>query len=128
MEAKDVVVRTRKSMLETGKALLPMPLQFVSGSDIVIMFEKAMDCIEERAVAGHGKQWVFVKPIPTMAGLLCRDCAVCMLCHAPTEETVRYQGGRMKLCVGCMDACAVCGQAKVRHHPCCEGQGKKYFT
>ena len=128
MEVKDVVVKTRKSMLETGKTPLPMQIQFVTGTEIVIMLEKAMDCIEERTIPGHdGKQWVFVKPIPTTAGLLCRDCSVCTLCHAPTEDTVRHQGRRLKLCVACMDDCSVCRQAKVKHHPCCEGQAKKYF-
>lgn len=127
MELKDVVVKSRKSMLDTGRTVRPMQLQFVSGTDTVIMFEKAMDCIEERDIPGHGRQWVFVKPIPTMAGLLCRDCAVCTLCGMPTQDAVRHQGRPMKMCAACADACAVCGQAKVKHHPCCEGLGKKYL-
>lgn len=127
MEFKDVVVKSRKSMLETGRTLRPVQLQFVTGTDIVIMYEKAMDCIEERNVADHGKQWVFTKPIPTMAGLFCADCAVCTLCGMSTKDTVPYQGRRVKMCAACVDACDVCGQARIKHHPCCEGVGKKYF-
>lgn len=127
METKDIHVKSRKCMLETGKTVHPMNLQFVSGTEPVIMFEKAMDCVEEREVPGHGPQWVFVKPIPTMAGLVCRECEGCAICRSPTPDTVRYHGKRIKICQECTDACSVCGQAKTRHHGCCEGLGAKYF-
>ena len=119
MEMKDVVLKSRKSMLETGKLVHPVQLQFVTGTDIVIMCEKALDCIEEREIQGIGKQRLFTKPIPTLAGLVCNDCNRCMLCRDPTTDMVKCKGRSMKICVACMDACQVCRQVKVRHHSCC---------
>lgn len=122
MEFKEVVLHTRKSMLETGKSVAPVQLQFVTGTDIVIMCESALDSIEERQVPGKGIQAVFTKPIPTMTGLLCKECRVCMLCRAPTQETVRVKGKPVNICVQCMQACEVCQQIKVKHHLCCFGR------
>lgn len=127
MELKDVVLKSRKTMLETGRTAHPMQLQIVSATEPVIVFEKAMDCIEERLIPGSGTQWVFTRPIPTASGLVCKDCDACTVCHAPTEQTVRLGGRRLKVCAACMDACSVCGQAKARHHGCCAGLGGKYF-
>ena len=125
MESKDVVLKTRKSMIETGKRAHPLNIQLVTGTEIVIVCEKALDCIEEREITTTAdgptttKQWVFTKPIPTAYGLLCRDCSVCMLCREPTSETVRRDGRPLKICVSCMEACDICQQIKVKHHPCC---------
>jgi hypothetical protein len=119
METKPVFLHTRKSMMETGKSIQPMQLQFVTGTDVVIMCENALDSIQEREVPGKGSQWVFTKPIPTMTGLLCKECRVCMLCRDPTQETVRCKGKTISLCVSCMQACEMCQQIKVKHHICC---------
>jgi hypothetical protein len=128
METKDVELKTRKSMLETGKNVHPVQMRFVTGTDVVIMCERALDSIEERDLPGKGKQWVFVKPIPTMAGLICKDCTACVLCLSDAgSDEVRHQGKRIKLCMECMDVCAGCQQAKVRHHSCCTPLGRKYF-
>jgi hypothetical protein len=119
MESKPVMLHTRKSMLETGKSIHPMQLQFVTGTDVVIICEKALDSIQEREVPGKSSQWVFTKPIPTMTGLLCKECRVCMLCRDPTQETVRCKGQSISLCVSCMQACENCQQIKIKHHLCC---------
>jgi len=123
MESKDAVLKTRKSMIETGKRAHPLNIQLVTGTDVVIVCEKALDCIEERQIKGADgtttTQRVFTKPIPTAYGLLCRDCNVCMLCRDPTGEIVRCDGRPAKICFSCMDACEICQQVKVKHHPCC---------
>ena len=127
MEMKDVVLKSRKTMLETGKSVHPTYIQFVTGTDVVIMCEKALDCIEERDVPGSGKQRVFTKPIPTMTGLLCGECKVCVLCRDPTTELVKCRGKPTKICVSCMEACESCHQIKVRHHACCAAAVGKFI-
>ena len=119
MEMKDVVLKSRKCMIETGRSVHPTHIQFVSGTDVTIVCEKALDCIEEREIPGKGRQWIFTKPIPTLTGLLCHDCAVCVLCGDATGEMVKCRGKPTKICVSCMDACGACHQVKVRHHDCC---------
>ena len=126
METKDVILKSRKTMLETGKHVRPMNIQLISSADIVIACEKALDCIEEREIPGKGKQWVFIKPIPTASGLTCKDCQACVLCCANAKDEIRHQGKRIRVCVACMDACTACQQAKVRHHSCCVGIGGQY--
>ena len=124
MEHKDVVLKTRKSMLETGRFAFPMTIQFVSGADIVIAYEKAMDCVEERTIPGKGKQWVFTKPIPTIAGLICKDCAVCVICQAPSRGTnIKHHGQTISVCLYCTDNCKGCNQPKLKHHACCPNLG-----
>ena len=54
-----------------------------------------------------------------LCGLLCRDCQVCQLCGAPTEEKFRCDGTPVRVCLECTDFCGVCGQGKIRHHVCC---------
>ena len=127
METKDVVLKSRKTMLETGKTVHPTHLQFVSGTDVVIVCEKALDSIEEREIKDKGKQWVFTKPIPTASGLLCRDCDVCVLCRAPATSMVNCRGKPTKICVVCMDACDMCQQPKARHHNCCTSALRRFF-
>jgi len=123
MEHKDVVLKTRKSMLETGRFAYPVNIQFVSGADVVIMYEKAMDCIEERNIQGKGKQWVFTRPIPTMAGLVCKDCAICAICQTPSKEIIKHRGRPLNVCLHCVDQCPGCQQAKLKHHGCCPTTG-----
>lgn len=128
METKDIVLRSRKTMLETGKHTRPMQLQLVTSTEIVIACERALDCIEEREIPGHGKQWVFTRPIPTLCGLVCKDCKACTLCGCDaSNEDVRHPQGfkRIKVCTMCTDFCTECGQGKVRHHACCKGLGRK---
>ena len=125
METKDVMLKTRKSMLETGKPICSTTqIQFVSWTEIVIMCEKAMDCIEEKNIPGKGKKWVFTKPIPTMAGLVCRECKACVLCCGYSDKEVRHRGKRIKICMSCMDGCPSCQQMNVKHHPCCISPGR----
>ncbi len=70
MESKDIALKSRKTMFETGKLVRAVDIQIVSCTCIVIMYERALDCIEEREVPGKGRRTVFTQPIPTMAGLL----------------------------------------------------------
>lgn len=126
METKDVVLKTRQTMLEIGKTVRQTTIQFVSSADIVISCEKALDCIEQRDIPGHGKQWVFVKPIPTLSGLICKDCQACTLCGGAAQSDVRYQSKRIKACVSCTDICDICQQAKIRHHMCCVAQNSNH--
>ena len=130
MENKDVVLKSRKTMLETGKHTRPMHIQLVTSADVVIACEKALDCIEERDIPGHGRQWVFVRPIPTLCGLVCKECKSCTLCGsiASEEEVRHHQGKRIKVCTSCSDLCSVCQQGKVRHHACCTGLNDRYLT
>ena len=127
METKDIVLKSRKTMLETGKPTRPTHMQLVASSDVVIACERALDCIEKREIPGHGPQWVFVRPIPTLCGLICRECKACTLCGADaSEEEVRHhQGKRIKVCTACADVCVACQQSKVRHHACCVGLGDR---
>jgi len=127
METKDMVLKSRKTMLETGKNIHPINIQFVSNTDVVIACEKALDCIEQRTIPGYGSQWVFVKPVPTTAGLICRDCKACVLCNTPAPNEVRHHGRKIKVCDLCIDACSKCQQPKVRHHVCCTGLGRAYL-
>ena len=127
METKELTLKSRKSMLETGKNIHPVNIQFVSSTDLVISCEKALDCIEEREIPGHGMQWVFTKPIPTISGLICKECQACVLCGATARDEVRHHGKRIKVCMSCVDICSTCQQAKVRHHACCAGVGGKYL-
>lgn len=127
METKEVKLKSRKTMLETGKNVHPLQMSFVTGTDVVIMCERALDCIEEREIQGNGKQWVFVKPIPTLSGLVCKDCQACVLCGSSASEEARHNGKRIKVCIECADRCPTCQQTKVRHHSCCSGLGRRYF-
>lgn len=143
METKDVVLKSRKTMLETGKLAQPVDLQIVSCTGIVIMYERAMDCIHEReevieavappppagndcrgparqaaaapAVPTRKRRWVFTQPIPTMAGLLCADCRVCAVCGQAAED----ERDRVKHRGRWIRACAMC----VEPCPVC-GQGR----
>ena len=122
LEHKDVVLKTRKMMIETGKRMGPTTVQIVTGSAIVIMYERALDCIDEivSTTPDAPPRYVFTAPIPTMCGLLCRDCQVCQICGSPTEERVRLDGGSSaRVCLNCTDHCAECGQGKIKHHSCC---------
>jgi hypothetical protein len=128
MEMKDVTLKSRKSMLETGKNIHPTIIQFVSSTDVVIACEKALDCIEQRTVPGSGLQWVFVKPVPTVSGLICKDCKACVLCNASAPNEVRHHGRRINVCDLCIDTCSTCQQTKVRHHACCTSLGGTYLA
>ena len=86
---------------------------------MVIMYEKALECIDEISVPGQPPRHVFTAPIPTMCGLLCKDCQVCQICGTPTEEKIRCDGNLVKVCLGCTDFCTECGQGKIRNHLCC---------
>jgi hypothetical protein len=127
MEMKDVTLKSRKTMMETGKKIHPTVIQFVSSTDTVIACEKALDCIEQRTIPGQGLQWVFVKPIPTLSGLICKECKACVLCNAPAYNEVRHNGRRITVCDMCIETCSTCQQPKVRHHTCCIGLGGAYF-
>jgi hypothetical protein len=127
MEMKDVTLKSRKTMMETGKKIHPTVLQFVSSTETVIACEKALDCIEQRNIPGQGLQWVFVKPIPTLSGLICKECKACVLCNAPAYNEVRHSGRRITVCDMCIETCSTCQQPKVRHHTCCVGLGGTYF-
>ena len=119
LEYKDVMLKTRKMMIETGKRMSPVTVQIVTGSAVVIMYEKAMECIDEILTPDEPPRYIFTAPIPTMCGLLCRDCQVCQLCGIPTEEKLRCDGTPVRVCLGCTDHCKECGQSKIRHHSCC---------
>ncbi len=120
LEYKDVVLKSRKMMIETGKRMSPATVQIVTGSAIVIMYEKALDCIDEVATSpDQPPRYVFTAPIPTMCGLLCKDCLVCQICGSSTDEKLRCDGGIARVCLNCTDHCAECGQGKIRHHSCC---------
>ena len=121
LEHKDVVLKTRKMMIETGRRVSPVTVQIVTGSAIVIMYEKALDCVDEipGATPGEAPRIVFTAPIPTMCGLLCKDCKLCQICGAPTEDKVHADGVLVSLCLGCTEHCADCGHGRIRHHSCC---------
>ena len=121
-EYKDVVLKSRKMILETGKYVNPMTVQVVSASNIVVTYERAMDCIETIDTP-YGPKLVFTSPIPTH-GLMCKECMVCQVCGAPAIDQVHCNGFMAKLCDGCMDLCPVCRQGKMKHHECCT-RGKK---
>jgi len=126
-------------MLEVGKFPHPLHLQFVTGADVVIMCESALDCVREKRTAEGETIKVFSKPIPTMSGILCRDCSVCMLCRGPTTNTIRHRGRSITVCCSCADnckrysyaagsMCAIfclivvflrCKRPIVKHHDCC---------
>ena len=91
----------------------------MTGSAIVIMFEKALLCIDEVEQPDRSMRYIFTKPIPTMCGLLCRECKVCQICGRPTDETVRCDGNIVRACLGCTDRCQECSQPKIAHHSCC---------
>jgi hypothetical protein len=81
LETKDLTVKTRKTMLEVGKAVLPTPIQIITSTAIVIQFEAAMECVEDRVSPEDGiNRLLFYRPIPTVSGLLCKDCCVCQVC------------------------------------------------
>ena len=130
MESKDIVLKSRKTMLETGKMICPVDLQIVSCTGIVIMYERALDCIHEREVAGS-RRWIFTQPIPTMAGLLCKECNKCQACGQEILEEgdrVKCKGRWIRVCVMCVEQCSVCAQGKLKHHNCCENKStSKYF-
>lgn len=132
METKDIVLKSRKCMLETGKLISPVDLQIVSCTGIVIMYERALDCIHEREIAGGGRRWVFTQPIPTMAGLLCTECKKCHACGQDVQDEgdrVRFNGRWIRVCTMCTEQCRVCAQGKLKHHNCCESKTTaKYFA
>jgi hypothetical protein len=127
METKDVTLKSRKAMLETGRNIHPINMHIVSSTDTVIACERALDCIEQREIPGHGAQWVFVKPIPTLSGLICKECQACVLCCGTARDEIRHHGKRIKVCESCADVCPTCQQAKVRHHTCCVGLSGQYW-
>ena len=96
-----------------------MDTQIVTGSSIVIMFEKALACIDEVVDRDKTVRYVFTAPIPTMCGLLCKDCLVCQICGTVTDEQVRVDGNIARVCLGCTDYCTECGQGKIKQHSCC---------
>jgi hypothetical protein len=103
-------------------------VQFVSGTHIVIMCEKALECIEKKDIPGSGMRWVFTQPIPTMAGLLCSECSVCTICGQGTDEPkIKCDGRFVRACLMCSEQCEGCMQMKVKHHMCCKG-GKYFFA
>ena len=91
------------------------------------MCEKALDCIEKKEVPGKGQRWVFTQPIPTLSGLLCSECKMCVICGQQTDEPkIRCEGRYARVCLMCSEQCAVCMQMKVKHHSCCTGS--KYYV
>ncbi len=86
---------------------------------MVINYEKALSCIEEITLPDKTTRFIFIKPIPTMSGMLCKQCKFCQICGGLTENTVICDGNPVLACLGCTDNCGVCMQAKVRHHFCC---------
>jgi hypothetical protein len=132
MESKDIVLKSRKTMLETGKLVCPLDLQIVSCTGIVIMYERALDCIHERELPnGGGRRWVFTQPIPTMAGLLCVECRKCQACGQDLldeGDRVKCNGRWIRACAMCVEQCSVCAQGRLKHHNCCESKTTtKYF-
>ena len=124
LEYKDVVLKSRKMILETGRHVNPMTVQIISASNVVILYEKAMDCVEVIDTTS-GPKLVFTSPIPTAYGLMCKECMVCQVCGAPAIDQVHCSGFMAKLCDGCMDSCRVCHQGKMKHHECCGARGNK---
>ena len=100
-------------------------MQIVTASSVVIVYEKAMDCIEELCEPGKPPRIVFTAPIPTEYGLLCKDCQVCQICGMPTGEVLRHDGCSSKVCLSCTDYCSDCGQGKIRHHICCTSSTRR---
>jgi hypothetical protein len=125
MESKDLVFQTRKTMLETGKPATPVLIQVVTGTGIVVKYEEALQCIEDFVprgglAAGEKPRKIFVRPIPTLCGLLCKDCDVCQICGRKTDEKVFQSGGGViKACCHCTDVCRVCKKLKVKYNMCC---------
>jgi hypothetical protein len=130
MESKDVVLKSRKTMLETGKLVRPVDIQIVSCTGIIIMYERALDSIQEREIPGKGKRNIFIQPIPTMGGLLCKECKKCQLCGQETLEDgdrVKCNGLWIRACAMCVEPCAVCGQGRLKHHNCCDNKATAKF-
>ena len=86
---------------------------------MVINFEKALMCIDEVVQPDRSIRYIFTAPIPTMCGMLCKECLVCQICGRATDETVRCDGLPIRACLGCTDSCEECGQGKLRFHSCC---------
>lgn len=133
MEYKDITLKSRKSMMETGKLVSPVDLQIVSCTGIVIMYERALDCIQELEIPnGGGRRWVFTQPIPTMAGLLCSECKKCQACGQDVMDEgdrVKCKGRWIRVCLMCIEQCPVCSQGKLKHHNCCENKSTaQYFS
>ena len=130
MESKDVVLKSRKTMLETGKLVRPVDIQIISCTGIIIMYERALDSIQEREIPGKGKRNIFIQPIPTMGGLLCKECKKCQLCGQETLEDgdrVKCNGRWIRACAMCVEPCAVCGQGRLKHHNCCDNKATAKF-
>ena len=133
MESKDITFQTRKTMLETGKPAAPIVLQVVTGTGIVVKYEEALQCIEDYvSMPGEPPEVpprkIFTKPIPTLCGLLCKDCDVCQICGRDTDEQVFMGGGRIvKACRYCTDVCRTCKKLKVIHNLCCQRKRKIYL-
>ncbi len=133
MEYKGITLKSRKSMMETGKLVSPVDLQIVSCTGIVIMYERALDCIQELEIPnGGGRRWVFTQPIPTMAGLLCSECKKCQACGQDVMDEgdrVKCKGRWIRVCLMCIEQCPVCAQGKLKHHNCCENKSTaQYFS
>ena len=131
MESKDLHFRTRKTMLEVGQSTPPVAIQIVTATAVVVQFERAMECVEERVVDGVERQ-LFVRPIPTLRGLLCSECAasVCQVCMGPADadaDTITFGGRTFPACLFCSERCDRCKRQRLKHHTaCCEAGGGGY--
>jgi hypothetical protein len=130
MEARDITFKTRKTMLEVGHPVQPVTIQIVTATSIVVQYEAAMECVEERITEPDGKnRLLFIKPIPTVSGLLCQDCSVCQVCMKPINrdsDTIRFQNRAYTVCLFCSEQCKRCSRQKLRHHPCCVNGVPRY--
>jgi hypothetical protein len=127
METKDLIFQTRKTMLETGRPAATILMQVVTGTGMVVRYEEALQCMEEIRTKDGNTCKVFTKPIPTMCGLLCRDCELCQICGKPTEDQVFMTGGRaVRACCFCTDTCPSCKKLKVKHNLCCQKKRRIY--
>ena len=130
LESKDITVKTRKTMLEVGTLVQPTTIQIVTSTSIVIQFEAAMESVEERETQPDSlNRLLFIRPIPTLSGLLCKDCCVCQVCMRPVDrdtDTIKFHNKTYTVCLFCSEKCKRCSRQKIKHHPCCANGYPRY--
>ena len=127
VESKDLVFQTRKTMLEVGKPAAPILMQIVTGTGVIVRYEEALACIQDLSCKDGKTRKIFTRPIPTMGGLLCRDCDVCQVRGMKTDDQVFMSGGRaVKACCYCTDVCTQCKKLKVKYNLCCQRKRRLY--
>lgn len=128
METRDTHFKSLKTMLEVGEKVLPVTLQIVTSTAIVIQYESAMASVEERVIDGVNRL-LFLRPIPTLGGLICKDCDACQVCLGPInreDDTIKFQNRMYTVCLRCSQQCVRCGGQKLRFHPCCTTGSARY--